>query len=125
MSILSHMTTETSQTLNLTTGIALTDAASSKVASLLAQEGRDDLYLRVAVQPGGCSGLRYQLYFDDRQQDGDITREFGSVKVVVDKMSDPYLMGATVDFVDTIEKQGFTIDNPNAQGSCACGDSFN
>jgi iron-sulfur cluster assembly accessory protein len=119
------MTTETSQPINLTTGIVLTDAASAKVASLLAQEGRDDLYLRVAVQPGGCSGLRYQLYFDDRNQEGDITREFGSVKVVVDKMSDPYLMGATVDFVDTIEKQGFTIDNPNAQGSCACGDSFN
>ena len=69
------MTTETSQTVNLTTGIALTDAASAKVASLLAQEGRDDLYLRVAVQPGGCSGLRYQLYFDDRSQEGDITRE--------------------------------------------------
>ncbi len=119
------MTTEKSQPINLTTGTALTDAASAKVASLLAQEGRDDLYLRVAVQPGGCSGLRYQLYFDDRNQEGDITREFGSVKVVVDKMSDPYLMGATVDFVDTIEKQGFTIDNPNAQGSCACGDSFN
>ena len=128
--ILRHMTTETTQNssgvaVELTTGIALTDTAASKVASLLAQEGRDDLYLRVAVQPGGCSGLRYQLYFDDRNQDGDITREFGSVKVVVDKMSDPYLMGATVDFVDTIEKQGFTIDNPNAQGSCACGDYFN
>ena len=119
------MTTETSQPITLTTGISLTDAASAKVASLLAQEGRDDRYLRVAVQPGGCSGLRYQLYFDDRNQEGDITREFGSVKVVVDKMSDPYLMGATVDFVDTIEKQGFTIDNPQAQGSCACGDSFN
>ncbi len=125
MSILSHMTTETSQSVDLTTGIVLTDTAAAKVAALLAQEGRDDLYLRVAVQPGGCSGLRYQLYFDDRNQDGDITREFGSVKVVVDKMSDPYLMGASVDFVDTIEKQGFTIDNPNAQGSCACGDSFN
>ena len=127
--ILRHMTTETQNSsgvaVELTTGIALTDTAASKVAALLAQEGRDDLYLRVAVQPGGCSGLRYQLYFDDRNQDGDITREFGSVKVVVDKMSDPYLMGATVDFVDTIEKQGFTIDNPNAQGSCACGDSFN
>ena len=125
MSILGHMTTETSQSVDLTTGIVLTDTAAAKVAALLAQEGRDDLYLRVAVQPGGCSGLRYQLYFDDRNQDGDITREFGSVKVVVDKMSDPYLMGASVDFVDTIEKQGFTIDNPNAQGSCACGDSFN
>jgi iron-sulfur cluster assembly accessory protein len=125
MSILGHMTTETSQSVDLTTGIVLTDAAAAKVAALLAQEGRDDLYLRVAVQPGGCSGLRYQLYFDDRNQEGDVVREFGSVKVVVDKMSDPYLMGASVDFVDTIEKQGFTIDNPNAQGSCACGDSFN
>lgn len=106
------------------TTILLTDAAAGKVAALLAQEGRDDLALRVAVQPGGCSGLRYQLYFDDRNQDGDITHVFGAVKVVIDKMSDPYLAGATVDFVDTIEKQGFTIDNPNAGGSCACGDSF-
>jgi len=107
------------------TGILLTDSAAEKVAALLAQEGRDDLSLRVAVQPGGCSGLRYQLYFDDRSLDGDTVTAFGTVKVVTDKMSTPYLMGASVDFVDTIEKQGFTIDNPNAQGSCACGDSFN
>jgi iron-sulfur cluster assembly accessory protein len=118
-------TTETTETTTTSTSISLTDVAAAKVAALLAQEGRDDLYLRVAVQPGGCSGLRYQLYFDERNQEGDIAREFGSVKVVVDKMSDPYLMGATIDFVDTIEKQGFTIDNPQAQGSCACGDSFN
>ena len=118
------MTTEASTPVDITTGITLTDVAAAKVAALLAQEGRDDLYLRVAVQPGGCSGLRYQLYFDERNQEGDIAREYGSVKVVVDKMSDPYLMGATIDFVDTIEKQGFTIDNPNAGGSCACGDSF-
>ena len=104
--------------------ILLTEAAAGKVAALLSQEGRDDLALRVAVQPGGCSGLRYQLYFDDRALDGDTTHEFGAVKVVIDKMSDPYLAGATIDFVDTIEKQGFTIDNPNAGGSCACGDSF-
>jgi iron-sulfur cluster assembly accessory protein len=107
------------------TGIVLTEVAASKVSALLAQEGRDDLNLRVAVQPGGCSGLKYQLYFDDRNMDGDIVREFGAVKVITDKMSDPYLAGATIDFVDTIEKQGFTIDNPNAAGSCACGDSFN
>ncbi len=119
-----HMTTET-PTDSLTTAIRLTDVAAVKVAALLAQEGRDDLMLRVAVQPGGCSGLRYQLYFDDRNQDGDIIHEFGGVKVIIDKMSDPYLMGASIDFVDTIEKQGFTIDNPNAGGSCACGDSFN
>src|ERR1700742_2364646 len=106
-------------------GITLTDAAASKVGSLLAQEGRDDLRLRVAVQPGGCSGLIYQLYFDERTLDGDATREFGDgVEVVVDKMSVPYLDGASIDFEDTIQKQGFTIDNPNASGSCACGDSF-
>jgi iron-sulfur cluster assembly accessory protein len=105
-------------------GIGLSDAAAAKVSSLLAQEGRDDLRLRIAVQPGGCSGLRYQLYFDEREIDGDVVREFGSVQVVTDKMSVPYLTGATIDFVDTIEKQGFTIDNPNATGSCACGDSF-
>jgi iron-sulfur cluster assembly accessory protein len=107
-----------------TKGVLLTDAAASKVSGLLQQEGRDDLRLRIAVQPGGCSGLRYQLYFDEREMDGDVVSQFGSVQVVTDRMSFPYLGGATIDFVDTIEKQGFTIDNPNATGSCACGDSF-
>jgi iron-sulfur cluster assembly accessory protein len=105
-------------------GVILTDAAASKVGALISQEGRDDLRLRVAVQPGGCSGLRYQLYFDERSFEGDVVAEFSGVEVVTDKMSAPYLTGATIDFVDTIEKQGFTIDNPNATGSCACGDSF-
>ena len=108
-----------------THGVSLTDAAAAKVRSLLEQEGRDDLRLRLAVQPGGCSGLIYQLYFDERRLDGDAVREFGEgVEVVIDKMSVPYLDGASIDFEDTIQKQGFTIDNPNAQGSCACGDSF-
>jgi iron-sulfur cluster assembly accessory protein len=107
-----------------TDGIILTDEAASKVKALLEGEGREDLALRVAVQPGGCSGLRYQLFFDERSFDGDIVKVFGGVDVVTDRMSAPYLMGATIDFVDTIEKQGFTIDNPNATGSCACGDSF-
>jgi iron-sulfur cluster assembly accessory protein len=105
-------------------GVTLSDAAASKVKSLLEQEGRDDLQLRIAVQPGGCSGLRYQLFFDERQLDGDTVTDFNGVNVVVDRMSTPYLKGATIDFVDTIEKQGFTIDNPTATGSCACGDSF-
>ncbi|GMA33989.1 hypothetical protein GCM10025876_01930 [Demequina litorisediminis] len=64
------------------------------------------------------------LYFDERVLDGDAVKEYEGVEVVVDKMSVPYLDGATIDFADTIEKQGFTIDNPNAAGSCACGDSF-
>ena len=111
--------------------VLLTEAAAAKVAGLLVQEGRDDLRLRVAVQPGGCSGLVYQLYFDERLLDGDAVRAFptgdgelAEVEVVVDRMSVPYLSGATIDFADTIEKQGFTIDNPNAAGSCACGESF-
>jgi iron-sulfur cluster assembly accessory protein len=104
--------------------ISLSDNAAAKVKALLDQEGRDDLRLRIAVQPGGCSGLRYQLFFDERSLDGDIVEDFGGVGVVVDRMSAPYLSGATIDFVDSIEQQGFTIDNPNAQGSCACGDSF-
>ncbi len=105
-------------------GILLSDQAAIKVKTLLEQEGRDDLRLRIAVQPGGCSGLRYQLFFDERSLDGDAVSDFGGVEVVVDRMSVPYLSGATIDFVDTIEKQGFTIDNPNAGGSCACGESF-
>ena len=105
--------------------VGLTDTAAGKVKSLLQQEGREDLRLRVAVQPGGCSGLIYQLYFDERMLDGDAAVEFSDgVEVVVDKMSVPYLDGAVIDFEDTIQKQGFTIDNPNAAGSCACGDSF-
>ncbi|MDT0157509.1 iron-sulfur cluster insertion protein ErpA [Microbacterium sp. ARD32] len=104
--------------------VALTDAAAQKVKSLLEQEGRDDLRLRVAVQPGGCSGLIYQLYFDERFLEGDETVDFDGVEVIVDNMSIPYLEGASIDFKDTISEQGFTIDNPNAAGSCACGDSF-
>ncbi|MCW2544837.1 MAG: erpA [Frankiales bacterium] len=118
-------TTVTDTATDNAVGVILTDPAAEKVASLLAQEGRDDLALRVAVQPGGCSGLRYQLFFDERALDGDATQSYGeNVRVVVDRMSVPYLAGATIDFVDTIEKQGFTIDNPNAGGSCACGESF-
>ncbi len=112
------------ETQTVADGITLTDEASFKVKALLEGEGRDDLALRVAVQPGGCSGLRYQLFFDERQLDGDVVKGYNGVNVVTDRMSAPYLAGATIDFVDTIEKQGFTIDNPNAQGSCACGDSF-
>ena len=107
-----------------TTGVILSEPAAAKVRALLAQEGRDDLQLRIAVQPGGCSGLRYQLFFDERNLDGDLVTDFDGVSVVVDRMSSPYLNGAVIDFVDTIEKQGFPIDNPNATGSCACGDSF-
>ena len=105
-------------------GVKLTDFAVYKVRSLLEAEGRDDLRLRVSVQPGGCSGLIYQLFFDEQLEEIDAIVSFDGVEVVVDPMSVPYLDGASIDFDDTIQKQGFTIDNPNADGSCACGDSF-
>lgn len=114
----------TSEPGQATSTVTLTDVAAQKVKALIEQEGRDDLRLRVAVQPGGCSGLRYQLFFDERALDGDVVDTFDGVQVVVDRMSAPYLTGATIDFVDRIDAQGFTIDNPNASGSCACGDSF-
>ena len=116
--------TDTQTETTNSTGVVLTDFAAGKVKTLLEQEGRDDLRLRVAVQPGGCSGLRYQLFFDERSLDGDQTHSYDGFEVVVDRMSVPYLTGATIDFADKIDAQGFTIDNPNATGSCACGDSF-
>lgn len=114
----------TIETTIATDGLVLTPVAAQKVKDLVANEDVDTLALRISVAPGGCSGLRYQLQLDDRELDGDVVSSFHGVSVVTDRMSAPYLAGATIDFVDTIEQQGFTIDNPNATGSCACGDSF-
>jgi len=107
----------------------LTDAAEKKVGELI-QDSRisipdRDIFLRIAVQPGGCSGLKYQTFFDYETKDGDFIDSYKTFDIRIDRMSVPYLYGSTLDFVDTIEKQGFTIDNPTAAGSCACGDSFN
>lgn len=104
--------------------VNLTGTASEKAWELLTREQREDLRLRVKVSAGGCSGLIYQLYFDNAEYDGDMVEEFGNIEVIVDRASAPYLNGAVVDYEDSIQKQGFTIDNPNAEGSCACGDSF-
>ena len=110
--------------------LTITDAAALKAVTLRdREEAGSALALRCGVQPGGCSGLRYSLYFDDRDIDGDSRWEVDvegrePLVVTIDKMSVPYLQGAVVDFVDSIDKQGFTIDNPNASGGCACGDSF-
>lgn len=104
--------------------VKLTIPAVEKAQDLLMREGREDLRLRIQVQPGGCSGLIYALNFDDRVLDGDAITDFDGLEVIVDKMSIPYLMDAVVNYEDSINKQGFTIDNPGAGGSCACGDSF-
>jgi iron-sulfur cluster assembly accessory protein len=104
--------------------ITLSETAAGKVKELLQEEGRQDIALRVAVQPGGCSGLRYAMYLDDQFGDNDQAAEQFGVRVVVDGLSAPYLTEAKIDFVDSLEASGFTIDNPMAQGSCACGNSF-
>ncbi len=105
--------------------IVLTDSAAAKVKDLMAgEENAEEIALRVAVQPGGCSGMRYALFFDDRKLDGDIVSMIGDVPVRVDKASAPHLRGTEIDWVDSLMGAGFQINNPNAKSSCACGDSF-
>jgi iron-sulfur cluster assembly protein len=104
--------------------ITLTETAAEKVRSFLAdQPDVDDIALRVAVQAGGCAGFRYALFFDDRQLDGDYEVSQHGITVRVDKMSTPYLGGSIIDWKESLEASGFSIDNPNSSGSCACGDS--
>jgi iron-sulfur cluster assembly protein/iron-sulfur cluster insertion protein len=104
--------------------ITLTDTAASKVEQLLIAEGAQDLALRVAVKSGGCSGFQYDMYFDSDIAADDLTLIFGSVKVVVDPASAPMLEGASLDYKDGLNEQGFAITNPNASRSCGCGKSF-
>jgi iron-sulfur cluster assembly accessory protein len=104
--------------------VNLTAAAVAMAKTLREREGRDDLRLRVEVAPGGCRGLSYQLTFDDQLLDGDRVRDFDGVELVVDEFSRDKLIGSSIDYVETLQKAGFTIDNPSAQASCACGDSF-
>jgi iron-sulfur cluster assembly accessory protein len=103
---------------------SLTPAAVAKVRDLAAQEGSANVALRLEVQPGGCAGFRYGLFFDDEIADVDILDDIDGVKVVCDQMSAPYVKGVVIDWAETLERSGFVIDNPNAQSSCACGDSF-
>ena len=104
--------------------ITLTDKASVKVSELIAAEGEDGLALRVAVRPGGCSGFSYEMFFDSDVADGDTKTTYGNVAVVVDSSSALLLDGATLDYSDGLQSAGFSIDNPNAQRSCGCGQSF-
>jgi iron-sulfur cluster assembly accessory protein len=113
-----------STTQQTTTTINLTDAAAAKVSELVKQEGNPELALRVAVRPGGCSGYSYEMFFDSEFADDDLVSQYGEVKVVVDPASAPLIMGATLDFKDGLQGAGFSINNPNAQRSCGCGQSF-
>lgn len=103
--------------------VTITAAAAAKIRTLMEQE-TDVSVLRVAIEGGGCSGFQYGLGFDHGAQEGDHEFEFEGVRVVVDPFSAPYLMGATVDYLETIQESGFKIDNPNAVSSCGCGHSF-
>lgn len=104
--------------------IALTDTAADKVRTLIDAEGVTDLALRVAVRPGGCSGYSYEMFFDADRSDDDVSAEFNGVWVVVDPSSAMLLEGATLDYKDGLQGAGFSIDNPNAQRTCGCGQSF-
>ena len=104
------------------TRVTLTDRAAAKIAELLEQED-PGLAVRVVAEPGGCSGMFYQLYFDDQSQDGDIEQVEGTVRLVIDPTSAPFVTGSTIDYVENKIQQGFTIDNPNMAGGCSCGDN--
>ena len=104
--------------------ITLTDNASLKVKELISQEGQDGLMLRVAVRPGGCSGFSYEMFFDSEKDAEDTVADQGGVPVVVDPSSAQLLNGAVLDYKDGLQGAGFAIDNPNAQKTCGCGNSF-
>ena len=105
--------------------IVLTETATTKVKQLLEAEDQPELSLRVAVRPGGCSGLSYEMFFDSERAPDDIEQVYGDgVRVVVDPASAEYLAGASLDYKDGLQDTGFTINNPNAQRTCGCGQSF-
>ncbi|MEW6153548.1 MAG: iron-sulfur cluster insertion protein ErpA [Actinomycetota bacterium] len=102
----------------------LSDSAAAKVRDLIKAEGNDELALRVAVRPGGCSGFSYEMFFDSEFAPDDRLTDSGGVRVVVDASSAPYLKGASLDYKDGLQGAGFAINNPNATRTCGCGSSF-
>ena len=104
--------------------ITVTDTAAVKVKELIVAEGDESLALRVAVRPGGCSGFSYEMFFDTDVAVDDVTTEYGGVRVIVDPSSAQLLTGATLDYKDGLTQAGFSINNPNAERTCGCGQSF-
>ncbi|NBX79817.1 MAG: iron-sulfur cluster assembly accessory protein [Flavobacteriales bacterium] len=104
--------------------ITVTDTAKKQAIRLMEDEGKDGYFIRVGVQGGGCSGLMYQLTFDNEEKDGDKTFEDNGMKVVVDTKSYLYLLGTTLDFSGGLNGKGFVFKNPNADRTCGCGESF-
>ena len=105
--------------------VEVTESAAERIAALLDEDGKRESHaLRMKVVGGGCSGLQYQLCFDDQLKEVDHEVEAHGVRVVIDEKSALYLVGCTLDFVDTLQESGFKIDNPNANNTCGCGQSF-
>lgn len=105
--------------------VEVTEVAAEKIAALLDEDGKRKTHaLRMKVVGGGCSGLQYQLCFDDELREIDHEVEAHGIRVVVDEKSALYLVGSVLDFVDTLQESGFKIQNPNATNSCGCGESF-
>jgi iron-sulfur cluster assembly protein len=104
--------------------ITVTDTAKKQAIRLMEDEGKEGFFIRVGVQGGGCSGLMYQLTFDNEEKEGDKTFEDNGMKVVVDTKSYLYLLGTTLDFSGGLNGKGFVFKNPNADRTCGCGESF-
>jgi iron-sulfur cluster assembly accessory protein len=104
--------------------VSITDNAAEKVKALIAQEEEEDLALRIGVRPGGCSGFQYSIYFDDEINDDDEVIETKGIKILVDAMSVPYIMGSEFDWQESLMGAGFAVNNPNVSGGCGCGSSF-
>ena len=105
--------------------IQVTEPAAERIRALLDKEGKVATHaLRMKVIGGGCSGLRYELAFDDQVREVDTEIEVNGVRVVLDEKSALYLAGTTLDFVDTLTESGFKMNNPNASSTCGCGESF-
>jgi len=105
--------------------IQVTPPAAERIRALLDKEGKLESHaLRLKVVGGGCSGLRYELAFDERVNENDTELESGGVRVIVDEKSALYLVGTTLDFVDTLQESGFKMINPQAKSTCGCGESF-
>ena len=106
--------------------IDVTEPAAERIKLLLEKEGKLDTHaLRMKVIGGGCSGLHYELAFDDQITDRDTRIDAAGVQLVIDEKSALYLTGTTLDFVDTLQESGFKMNNPNATSECGCGESFN
>ena len=104
--------------------ISVTDVASNKVREIMAQQSPAPNALRVAVVGGGCSGFQYHMAFENQTNDSDNVYDFGGLRVLVDQMSEMYLDGVEIDYIETLEGAGFKFNNPNVKSTCGCGSSF-